>query len=89
MKKGNLYIISIVPINYKSKEDLEQEQPGLEETSCPYCEQRSWISAKKRALLKEHSENVLSGTKDSLVVMCWDCMKKYAAEIGAPERRDI
>jgi hypothetical protein len=82
--KREIRIIGLVPVSHKTKEELELEQPGLEVMRCPYCEQESWISYKKRIIIKNFTGDV---ENYDLEVMCWDCVKAYASTLQKPLKK--
>lgn len=63
-------ILPIVPAAWKSKEELEEEQPGIQDIQCPACDQKCWISEKKRYLLNTGKYRMI----------CWKCIKEEMEE---------
>jgi hypothetical protein len=74
-KRGRLssYFIVCPPLSEYQEQPVDQSVSTLE--NCPQCEQKMWVSVKKKLAAKEAKKN-----NHELWMMCYTCMMKAVEE---------
>ncbi len=67
MDDENLFIIPGMP--FKDFPEAPEDHPGSKLTKCKYCDEKMWISEKKRLLIIE---------KPDAFIACWLCLLDMA-----------